>query len=120
MGNLLIINAHIFTPQGHAARRGAEMNELLEIPSGYIEITDGVITAVGQGTYEHKATYTLVDAEGKVVLPGFVDSHTHLVFGGYRPDEFIWRMNGDSYMSIMDRGGGIYRLVRASREVSLD
>ena len=39
------------------------------------------------------------------VLPGFVDSHTHLVFGGYRPDEFLWRMSGMSYMEIMERGG---------------
>ena len=120
MGNLLIINAHIFTPIGNNARSGVEMKELLEIPSGYIEITDGVITAVGRGRCEHKNTYTLIDAAGKVVLPGFVDSHTHLVFGGFRPDEFVWRMNGDSYMSIMERGGGIYSTMRATREASFD
>ena len=54
------------------------------------------------------------------MLPGFVDSHTHLVFGGFRPDEFIWRLNGDSYMSIMERGGGIINTVRATREASFE
>ena len=62
----------------------------------------------------------MLDARGNVLLPGFVDSHTHLVFGGFRPDEFIWRLNGDSYMSIMERGGGIINTVRATREASFE
>lgn len=120
MRNLLITNAHIVTPQGKKARAGSSMKELLEIKNGYIEITDGVITAVGEGRIAPKEGYKLFDAAGKCVLPGFVDSHTHLVFGGYRPDEFVWRMNGDSYMSIMERGGGIYSTVRATREASFE
>jgi len=48
-------------------------------------------------------------------LPGFVDSHTHFVFGGYRPEEFAWRLRGDSYMEIMARGGGIHSTVAATR-----
>lgn len=52
------------------------------------------------------------------MLPGFVDSHTHLVFGGYRPDEFLWRMGGMSYMEIMERGGGILNTMKATREAS--
>lgn len=47
--------------------------------------------------------YLEVDASGRALLPGFVDSHTHFVFGGYREEEFSWRMKGDSYMSIMER-----------------
>ena len=43
---------------------------------------------------------------------GLVDSHTHLVFGGYRPDEFLWRMSGMSYMEIMERGGGILNTMK--------
>ena len=120
MGNLLIINARIITPQGSTARCGEEMKQLLDLPNGYIEITDGIITAVGTGKPAKKKGYELLDAQGKVVLPGFVDSHTHLVFGGYRPDEFVWRMNGDSYMNIMARGGGIYNTVRATREATFD
>ena len=62
----------------------------------------------------------VIDAEGRVALPGFVDSHTHLIFGGYRPDEFEWRLKGDSYMSIMERGGGIQSTVNATRTESAE
>jgi imidazolonepropionase len=119
--NLIIINAHIITPQGRTARKGKEMNELLTIPNGTVRVTDGIITYVGENrTSNEKPGYKVIDAKGNVLLPGFVDSHTHLVFGGYRPDEFIWRINGDSYMSIMERGGGIINTVRATREASFE
>ncbi|MDO5035645.1 MAG: imidazolonepropionase [Porphyromonas sp.] len=59
-----------------------------------------------------------IDAEGNCVLPGFVDSHTHLVFGGFREDEFQWRLAGESYMSIMQRGGGIAATTTATRAAS--
>ena len=67
---------------------------------------------------EPKEDYEILDAGGRVLLPGFIDSHTHLVFGGYRPEEFVWRMNGESYMSIMQRGGGIINTVHATREAT--
>ena len=51
-------------------------------------------------------------------MPGFVDSHTHFIFGGYRADEFSWRLKGDSYMSIMERGGGINATVVPTREAT--
>ena len=51
-------------------------------------------------------------------MPGFVDSHTHFVFGGYRAEEFSWRLRGDSYMDIMNRGGGIVNSVTATRQAS--
>lgn len=117
--NLLIINAHIVTPTGNRARKGKEMNELLDIPCGTVEVTDGIITYVGPNRKEEFPNeYRVLDAEGQVLLPGFVDSHTHLVFGGYRPEEFMWRMRGDSYMSIMERGGGIVNTMKATREAS--
>lgn len=116
--NLLITNAHIVTPTGHSARKGREMNELLHIHRGTVEVTDGIITYVGENRRDIPDGYELLDAGENVLLPGFIDSHTHLVFGGYRPEEFMWRMQGDSYMSIMERGGGIACTMKATREAS--
>lgn len=120
MSNLIIINARIVTPIGKSALKGSEMNRLQVIEHGTIEITDGTITYVGTNREDLPAGYAVVNADGNVVLPGFIDSHTHLVFGGYRPEEFMWRMRGDSYMSIMERGGGIVNTMRATREATLD
>jgi len=54
------------------------------------------------------------------VLPGFVDPHTHFVFGGYRAEEFSWRLRGDSYMDIMERGGGIVNTVASTKKATKD
>ena len=117
--NLIIFDARVVTPTGFAARKGAEMGELLVMDHATIEVTDGVITYVGpnrgenrDGYYQH---YWHYNARGRCVLPGFVDSHTHFVFGGERADEFSWRLKGESYMSIMERGGGIVSTVKATR-----
>lgn len=117
--NLIIFDARVVTPTGFAARKGAEMGELLVMDHATIEVTDGVITYVGpnrgenrDGYYQH---YWHYNARGRCVLPGFVDSHTHFVFGGERADEFSWRLRGESYMSIMERGGGIVSTVKATR-----
>lgn len=119
--NLTIINARIITPQGKTARKGKEMDELLIIPCGTVEVTEGIITYVGKNrTCNPKPEYLTVNAQGRALLPGFIDSHTHLVFGDFRTDEFIWRLNGDSYMSILERGGGIFSTVQATRECSFE
>lgn len=122
MNNLIIKNAFIVTPQGSKAVKGDEMNHLLQIDNGGAIVKDGLIVWVGfMSDLPHElipADYKEIDAKGKVVLPGFVDSHTHLIFGGYRPDEFEWRLKGYSYMSIMERGGGIQSTVNATRTES--
>lgn len=117
--NLIIYDARVVTPTGFTARKGAEMGRLLVLDGATIEVTDGVITYVGpnrgenrDGYYQH---YWHYNARGRCVLPGFVDSHTHFVFGGERADEFSWRLKGESYMSIMERGGGIASTVKATR-----
>ncbi len=126
MNNLIIYNAHIVTPIGNKARKGKAMNELYDLPCGTVEVTDGIITYVGGNRCEkHRKEAEangnqLIDAKGRILLPGFIDSHTHLVFGGYRPEEFMWRMRGDSYMSIMERGGGIVNTMKATREATFD
>lgn len=122
-GDILIKNAaQIVTCSGFSPKFGKEMNALHIIDNGAVYIEDGIIGAVGT-TEDVMAKIkdpacTVIDASGKAVLPGFVDSHTHFVFGGYRAEEFSWRLKGDSYMEIMERGGGIINSVKATREAS--
>lgn len=125
MRRLVITNANIYTPVGTAGKRGAEMGNILHIEKGGIIIEDGIIRWVGPDSEmpepeSHVRDEVYMDALGRAVLPGFVDSHTHLVFGGYRPEEFGWRLKGDTYMSIMERGGGIQSTVNATRAASAE
>ncbi|MBD3308967.1 amidohydrolase family protein, partial [candidate division KSB3 bacterium] len=122
-GNLIIKNAaEVVTCSGSRAKCGREMSELGVIPNGTVVIEQGIIRAVGTAQEVladfDQTRYEVIDAAGKAVLPGFVDSHTHFVFGGYRAEEFSWRLRGDSYMEIMERGGGILSTVQATREAS--
>jgi len=124
-GNLIVRNAaELVTCSGFSAKSGLEMQDLKVIPNGAVVVREGVIAAVGS-TGEildgfDQSGFTVIDAENRAVLPGFVDSHTHFVFGGYRADEFSWRLRGDSYMDIMQRGGGIVSTVAATRAASKD
>lgn len=125
MRRLVITNANIYTPVGTAGKRGAEMGDILHIEKGGIIIEDGIIRWVGPESEMpepegHVRDEVYMDALGRAVLPGFVDSHTHLVFGGYRPEEFGWRLKGDTYMSIMERGGGIQSTVNSTRAASAE
>lgn len=123
MANLLIKNAQqIVTPIGKTAKFGSEMDEVKVYENASIVIEDGIIKKVGTDALNgiDESKYEVIDAAGKAVLPGFVDSHTHFVFGGYRADEFSWRLRGDSYMDIMNRGGGIVNTVKATRAASED
>jgi len=122
-GNILIKNAsEVVTCSGFKSKAGREMSDLKTILSGAVVVEEGIIKAVGKSdkileTFKEK-DYQVIDASGKSVLPGFVDSHTHFVFGGYRAEEFCWRLSGISYMDIMQRGGGIADSVKATRAAS--
>ncbi|MCE5335008.1 MAG: imidazolonepropionase [Desulfobacteraceae bacterium] len=124
-GDLIIKNAsELVTCSGYKAKRGSEMGELHVIRDGAVVVRRGVIESRGP-TREvlsglDEGDFTIIDAAGKSVLPGFVDSHTHFVFGGYREEEFSWRLQGLSYMEIMRRGGGIASTVAATRAASMD
>ena len=129
-GNMIVKNAaELVTCSGAAAKRGAAMAELDIIAGGAVVAREGRIDQVGDtakvlSQLEEKGEdlngFDVIDASGKAVLPGFVDSHTHLVFGGYRAEEFSWRLRGDSYMEIMQRGGGILNTVEATRAAAAD
>lgn len=116
---LLIKNCNLATPLGSSAARGEDMGHIHTAEQVYIYVTDGIITEVGESgkdpsVLERTAT-RVYDAGRCCVVPGFVDSHTHPVFGGYRPDEFSMRLKGATYMEIMRAGGGIQSTVNATR-----
>jgi imidazolonepropionase len=88
-----------------------------------VAVVDGEVAAVGPtetvtARYPPENAACAIDASGRAVLPGFVDSHTHAVFAGDRSDEFAAKLRGRSYQEILDSGGGILRTVRAVREAS--
>ena len=104
-------------------RVGPEMGELAIIEDGAFLIEDGLITRIGPSREiaGHIPSGTeVVDATGHCVLPGFVDAHTHPVFGGNRVDEFELRAKGASYEEIAASGGGIRSTVRKTRAASED
>lgn len=122
-GNIILTNATIVTPLGRAAVKGSDMQNISVRGDSALAILDGRIAYAGPMESlpeDLKKIKEVRDLNGAVVMPGFVDSHTHLIFGGFRPDEFSWRLNGESYMSIMERGGGIQSTVNATRETSED
>lgn len=123
--NLIIRNVKIATPLGSEAARGEAMGRIHHVDDALIVIVDGIIEYAGEAAgcpaeLTAREDCQTLDAGGRLAVPGFVDSHTHLIFGGYRPDEFSWRLKGDSYMSIMERGGGIQSTVNATRTANAD
>jgi imidazolonepropionase len=104
-------------------RTGWEMRELGIVEKGAMLIADDKIATVGP-LDEISKSFTketeIIDAEGRVVLPGFVDAHTHLVFAGNRLDEYEQRLGGTSYQEIAAGGGGIKRTVALTRAASED
>ncbi len=117
--NLLIKNiGQLVTAAAHGERvkTGAEMRELHIHTNASLLIQNGLITAVGGSELTAPEEIDVIDAEGRVVLPGFVDSHTHTVFAGSRENEFAMRAEGKSYQQIAEAGGGILSTMRATRE----
>ena len=102
-------------------RIGAEMRDLAIISDGAMLVRDGRVRAVGRRTEIEpllSADTRIVDAGGRIVLPGFVDAHTHPVFAGTRANEFELRAQGAAYAEIAAAGGGIRATVRATRAAS--
>ncbi len=103
-------------------KRGAAMRELNISPDGAVAVRDGRILDVGPSAElrsQVRAAKSL-SAGGHIILPGFVDPHTHLVWAGERSGEFEMRVGGATYMEIMAAGGGIMNTVRQTRAASLD
>jgi imidazolonepropionase len=123
--DLLIVNAdELVTLAGSSQkpRVGKQMRELGIIRNGSLAIRDGKIVAVGASTEIAKSfrSDNVINANGKTVLPGFVDPHSHLVFAGSREDEFQMRIEGAYYMEILSTGGGILKTVKETRKASAE
>ena len=124
--DLLIVHAtQLLTIAGNneRPRTGAGLADLGLVADGAVAASEGVIIAAGPTAQVLDEVSvgretTTVDAQGKVVLPGFVDPHTHLVFAGSRADEFEMRLSGATYQEIASRGGGILSTMRATRAAS--
>jgi imidazolonepropionase len=112
---LVIANARIVTLAGPAGpRRGRALAELSVIPRGDVLVRDGRIAAVGAELTDTPDA-DIIDAAGRVLLPGFVDCHTHGCWAGNRLDEWELKRRGVPYLDILRRGGGILATVKAVR-----
>lgn len=124
--DLLLLGAgQLITCRAEKPLRGKDLSDPGIIEDGALAVRDGRIIATGTtGELERKFRDSdlseIIDAEGRVVMPGWVDPHTHAVFPGYRADEYEARIRGDSYLEIEKRGGGIKRTVRDLRSTGED
>jgi imidazolonepropionase len=122
--DVLVLNiGELATPLGAAARSGSAMRDIRRVPDAAIAVRDGRIEYAGPRSdlrAEIAEGLDSFDARGAAAVPGFVDSHSHFVFSGYRSDEFLARARGESYMEIHRRGGGILRTVEATRAAGFE
>ena len=116
MEDYAIVNIGVLaTPSGNTPLKGSEQGNVSLIRNAAIAFTNGKITYVGHVKDAPNAG-EVVDAGGRLVTPGLVDCHTHLVFGGYRQHEFEKKLAGVSYLDILKEGGGILSTVDATRK----
>lgn len=105
------------TPQGTSAKKGAEQGKIQILKDAWVLIEDGMISKIGTGEVP-AVTCEVVDAEGKLVTPGLVDAHTHLIFGGWRQNELGMKLHGKTYLEIQNAGGGIQSTTNATRQAT--
>mgnify|MGYP006274077139 CR=1 FL=1 len=122
--DLLIKNGQTVTVAGTMGPvAGTAMDNLEVLEKGWLAVKGAEIIAVGteeevKSQVEIGDKTRVIDAAGKVVTPGLIDPHTHVIFGGSREDEFVMRIQGASYMEIMEAGGGILNSVQGTRSAS--
>jgi imidazolonepropionase len=119
---MLIHSASQLITLAGGPQRGSDLGRLSIIPNGAVLIQGQAIAAIGASAdllaaYPHEPA---LNASGRVVMPGFVDPHTHLVWAGDRSAEFELRLQGKTYLEILAAGGGILSTVRATRQASFD
>jgi len=110
------------TPEGKEPLRGTAQGENRKCRNAAVLVENGVISAVTENGAlpDCPADAEVIDAIGKLVTPGLVDAHTHLVFGGWRQNEIPLKLRGASYLDILASGGGILSSVDATRNATED
>ena len=106
------------TPIGTTARAGKGQGEILFLKNAWLSYENGVVTGVGEG--KAPAADERLDAGGKLVTPGLIDPHTHLIFGGWRQHELAMKLKGVTYLEILAAGGGILSTVKKTRAATLE
>lgn len=115
--------ASLATPSGNIPKGGSEQGQIVEMIRPSVIISEGRISRIlseSEAEMLDTGDFETIDGTGMTLLPGFVDPHTHLVFGGTREEEFSMRLRGESYMEIMRKGGGIASSVARTREAGFD
>ncbi len=123
--DLIVVNANLYTVSDiKRPKTKDEMIDLHFIENGGFAVKNGVIKDVGKTDEIMKKYFNeaceIIDAKNRAVLPGFVDPHTHAVFLGTRQNEFKMRLEGKTYMEILNAGGGILSTVKKIRQASVD
>ncbi len=118
--DLVIRNiGQLLTMESDRPKKGAEMRELTVLENAALAIKDGVIAWMGKDAEAaHLESAEVIDAEGRLVTPGLIEPHTHLVFGGSREHEIPLKLQGVPYLEILRQGGGILSTVRATRNAT--
>ncbi len=106
-------------------RRGKNMAELAPIHDGAVAISGNSIVFVGTtnelfSNFSPNEKTVIIDATNRLVTPGFVDPHTHIIFDGFRENELEMKLAGKTYLEILESGGGILKTVKATRKASLE
>ena len=101
-------------------RVGKALEECAIYEDAYMICEDDKIVEIGEMKDLQLHNEKIIDLEGKIVIPGLIDAHSHLVFGGDRVNEYTMKIKGASYMDIYHAGGGIHATVRATRKASFD
>ena len=122
MNRLIIHNiSQLVTVAGpNKLRKGAQMREVEIIENGFLVVEDGKISVVGQGPQFSSYQGDMINGEGFVVIPGLIDSHTHLVHFGSRENDLIRQLKGENYLDILKSGGGIHQTVRQTQEACFE
>lgn len=108
----------MYTSKEKPPVKGKNMSNIVELNNAYILISDGIIEDVGENYDGDTSNVNVYDATDLICLPGFIDSHTHLVFGGSREHEFSKKISGVPYLEILEQGGGILSTVEATKKAS--